>query len=49
MEFWLSAGIKGSFYIQPLLVVGSGEYECYMDIWNSLASSLNVNPNNIID
>lgn len=48
MEYWFSKGIKKSFFLQPLLISGSEQYEAYLDLWKEIKLALSVNPKNKI-
>lgn len=49
MDYWFDQGITKSFFIQPLLVRGSKEYDEYLALWEEINAALSVNSRNRID
>jgi hypothetical protein len=48
MDFWFDQGVTKSFFVQPLLVRGTDEYDEYLALWEEINTALAVNPRNRI-
>lgn len=48
IEYWFSKGIKKSFFLQPLLVLGTEQHDQYLELWRDIKLNLSVNPKNLI-
>ena len=46
-EFWVNMGIK-SFHLEPVLSVGSQEYDDYLTLWQQVQDVISLNPGNNI-